>query len=268
METTLIKEAIDTLKNNKRPELIEAPIYGRYSFKNQTFLYNDSQKEYELHTSTPENKEVRSVKAFVGIIKEELKRRENETGTKSTVKVNLNGGYFIPDDDFGLETISFKRLNSQQWNLVKNGINQVYNHREFLQFLQALSPSIENFQELFKRFSLLRLVGKSILTSNPTITQDGQSEGYTCAYQLEDGCDGEENFPKDLYLNVPFAKAGEKFYYIPLDLLFFRNEDDELRIEVLCPLFENIEEQAIIDEADFVKTETSKYENLLVLSDF
>lgn len=57
-------------------------------------------------------------------------------------------------------------------------------------------------------------------------------------------------------------------YVIPFDLLFFRNEDDALRIQVLCPLFENIEEQAIIDEAKFVIAETKDYSNLLVLSDF
>ena len=45
-------------------------------------------------------------------------------------------------------------------------------------------------------------------------------------------------------------------------------EDDELEIEVLCPLFENIEEKAIIDEAEFVKEKTSSHERLLVLSDF
>ncbi len=264
----VLKEAIEVLKNKKRPELIDVTVYGRYSCRNQTYLYNDSQQQYELHRSVPADKTVRSVKAFVEIIKEELLRRGNETGQNSTVKINLDGGYFIPDDDFGEEMIKFSRLNSQQWNFVKDGINKVYNHRGFLKFLQALAPSVDNFTEIFKSFSLLRLVGKSVLTSNPIITSEGQSEGYTCTYKLEDGCDGEEHFPTGFCLRVPFAKAGEKFYNIDIELLFFRNEDDELRIEVQCPLFENIEEQAIIDEAQFVKEKTESYANLLVLSDF
>lgn len=268
METALVKEAIEVLKNNKRPELVDATVYGRYSAKKKTLLYNDANEQYELHTSRPNNKEVRSVKAFVTIIREELSRRENELGYKSTVKIDLTGGYFIPDDDFGEETIKFTRLNSQQWNLIKNGINKVYNHRQFLQFLQSLAPSFQNFQETFKNFSLLRLVGKSVLTSNPIITSEGQAEGYTCTYRLEDGCDGEEHFPTGFSLYAPFAKAGDRLYEIPIELLFFRNEDDELRIEVQCPLFENIEEEAIIEEAQFVKSETSACTDLLVLSDF
>ena len=268
METSIIKEAIDAIKDKKRPELIEAPIWGQYGVKLRRFLYNDSLKQYELHTSKPANKEIRSVKAFTAIIKEELKRRENESGEMATVKINLTGGYFIPDDNFGEEIITFTRLNSQQWNLVKNGINKIYDHKSFLQLLQALAPSINEFQEMFKRFSLLRLVGKSVLTSNPIITSEGQEQGYTCTYKLDDGCDGEEHFPTGFWLDVPFAKAGEKTYGIPIELLFFRNDNDELRIEVLCPLFENIEEQAIIDEAEFVKAETQSCERLLVLSDF
>ena len=44
MESTLIKEAIEALKDKKRPELIDVTVYGRYSAKKQTFLYNDSAK--------------------------------------------------------------------------------------------------------------------------------------------------------------------------------------------------------------------------------
>ena len=252
MEIELTKEVITALKDRKRPELIDCPIYGQYDSEKRTFIYDDAHQRYILQNTIPQQKTVRSVKAFIAIIKEELKRRSNETGNKATVKVNLDGGYFIPDDNFGRECIEFTRLNSQQWNLLKSGINKVYNHKGFLQFLQGLSPSINDFRELFKRFSLLRLVGKSTLTSNPIITEDGQTQGYTCTYKLD----------------VPFAKAGEKNYTIPIELLFFRNEDDELRIEVQCPLFENIEEQAIIDEAELVKSETNSYSELLVLSDF
>lgn len=67
---------------------------------------------------------------------------------------------------------------------------------------------------------------------------------------------------------MPFAKAGDTKYSIPVDLLFFRNEDDELRIEVLCPEFENIEERAIIDESEYIKKETENLSELLILADF
>ena len=257
-EEKLTEELIKTLKEQKRPETIQAPVYGLYSNKMRTFLYNDSNECYDTVEETPENKEVRNVKAFALSIAEELKRRENETGAKATVNINLDGGVFIPDDDFGGYKITFKRLNSEQWDLVKGMINKTVNHKTFLLWLQGLKPSfsLDIFQQTFLRFAQLRIIGNSKITSNPIITANGQEQGYVCNYMLENGTEGEEHFPTGFVVNVPFAKAGEYFYDIPIDLLFARNDDDEIEITVLCPEFENIEERAIIDEAEYIKKET------------
>ena len=256
MEEKILEQAIIALKQQKRPELIECPVYGQYSSEVKTFIYDDADRRYDIQTETPDNKKVRSVKAFAKIITEELRRRENFSGNKATVSINLSGGTFIPDDNFGNSVITFERLNSQQWKLIKSGINTRMDHKQFLLFLQGLKPSIAYFTDIFKNFATLRMIGRTELTSNPTFTEDGQNSGYTCNYKLEDGTTGEEKFPTGFVANVQFAKAGDKSYDIPIDLLFTRNEDDEIEIEVLCPEFENIEERAIIDEAEYIKQET------------
>ncbi len=268
MEEQLLKESIEVLKNQKRPEKINGLIYGQYGPVEREFIYSDSKQYYDYELFSQEDKEVRSVKAFAKVISEELKRRNNPTGYKATVSVNLDGGYFIPDDNTQETKITFDRLNSQQWNLIKRYINKDMNHRDFLLFLQALKPSLEYFDAIYKSYAMLRLVGKTELTSNPVITESGEESGYKCTYRLEDGTDGEENFPTGFLADVQFAKAGDKKYPIPIDLLFYRDEDNEIRITVLCPLFENIEEQAIIDEADYIKENTKAFNELLVLSDF
>lgn len=268
MEEQLLKESIEVLKNQKRPEKINGLIYGQYEPQQREFIYSDANHQYDYEVFNYGNKEVRSVKAFAKVISEELKRRNNPTGYKATVSVNLDGGYFIPDDNTQETKITFDRLNSQQWNLIKRYINKDMNHRDFLLFLQAIKPSLEYFDEIYKSYAMLRLVGKTELTSNPVITESGEESGYKCTYRLEDGTDGEENFPTGFLADVQFAKAGDKKYPIPIDLLFYRNEDNEIRITVLCPIFENIEEQAIIDEADYIKEKTKEFNDLLVLSDF
>lgn len=256
------------MKKQKRPEKINALIYGQYEPQQREFIYSDANHQYDYEVFNYGNKEVRSVKAFAKVISEELKRRNNPTGYKATVSVNLDGGYFIPDDNTQETKITFNRLNSQQWNLIKRNINKDMNHRDFLLFLQAIKPSLEYFDAIYKSYAMLRLVGKTELTSNPVITESGEESGYKCTYRLEDGTDGEENFPTGFLADVQFAKAGDKRYPIPIDLLFYRNEDNEIRITVLCPIFENIEEQAIIDEADYIKEKTKEFNELLVLSDF
>ena len=72
MEEKIIQEAIDALKNQKRPEIIECPVYGQYSPSVEKFMYSDSAMEYSMRFSTPSDKRVRSVKAFAKIIAEEL----------------------------------------------------------------------------------------------------------------------------------------------------------------------------------------------------
>ena len=125
-----------------------------------------------------------------------------------------------------------------------------------------------DFHSLFAKFSTLRLLGRSEITSNPIITGDGQTQGYKCTYKLDNGCDGEETFPTGFDVKVPFAKAGDFEYVIPIDLLFSRDEDNQLEITVLCPEFEHIEEQAIIDEANFIREQASTLTDILILADF
>ena len=272
MESTLIYELIKSVKNEKRPEKIEVPVYGQYNEEQRTFLYSDSEKKYEFKYKKPEKKEVRSVKAFSKAISEELKRRSNSTGDRATVIINMNGGEFIADDNFGEGIIKFKRLNSQQWEWLKHHINKTMEHREFLFMLRGLKPSFDemgiDFNTFFAKYNQLKLVGQSKLVSNPIITADGQEEGYLCSYKLADGTDGEERFPTGFTVRLPFAKAGDFSYDIDIDLLFTRNEDDRIDITVLCPDFENIEEKAIIDEAEYIEDKTKDYTNLLILSDF
>lgn len=268
MENELIRKAISVLENQKRPEQITQTVYGEYTPYEEKLIYDDSTHQYKKHSVASNSIEVRSVNAFIDVIKEELRRRENSDGDKATVGLNLNGGYFVADENKLKGVFRYNRLNSQQWELFKSGINKNMDHKQFLLFLQALKPSIDNFQEVFSRFVQLRLIGHSEITSNPIITADGQSSGYSCTYRLEDGTDGDAKFPTGFELNLQFAKAGVMVYDVQVDLLFYRNENDELMIQVLCPEFEHIEEQAIIDEANFVKEKTSDYSRLLILSDF
>lgn len=252
----------------QRPEKIEKIQYGQYGQRTVELLYDDSEKKYTQLVSYPENKKVGSAKAFAACIREELIRRNNMTGEKGTVRIFSSGGYFIPDEDFGVFRTTYERINSQQWNFIKARINKNMTHREFLEFVQALKPSIEDFDLLFAKFSSLRMIGNSTLASTPVFINGESGKGYKCTYKLESGYEGEELLPSAFVCEVPFVKAGERTYFIPIEILFYRDDDEELGIRVMCPTFENIEEKAIIDEADYIKKETNEFSKLLVLSDF
>ena len=91
-ELNELAKEITELLQKQRPEKIDKLQYGQYSSRSIELLYNDGKKEYEQLNSRPENKTVGSVKAFAACIKEELKRRDNQTGHKATVRIYSKGG--------------------------------------------------------------------------------------------------------------------------------------------------------------------------------
>lgn len=261
-----ITEILETLRF-KRPETIQISEIGKYSERKRELVYSDNEKLYRPFSTRIRESELNNVKSFCEAIKEELRRLENEDGEKSTVRITECGGHFTPNEDFSDIIIEYNRINSQQWQLIKRNINRVMSHREFLEFVQALKPSIADFQNLFQRLSSIRLIGNSTLSSTPIFVNNQQEEGYKCTYKLEDGYEGEETLPNGFTCNVQFTRAGDNYYEIPIELLFYRNDNDSLGIRVMCPLLENIEENAIIDEANFIKSNINA-PRILILSDF
>ena len=261
-----ITEILETLRF-KRPETIQVSEIGKYSERKRELVYCDNEKSYKSFSNQIKKSELNNVKSFCEAIKEELRRLENEDGENSTVRITERGGHFTPNEDFSDIVIEYNRINSQQWQLIKRNINRVMSHREFLEFVQALKPSIADFRNLFQRLSSIRLIGNSTLCSTPIFVNNQQEEGYKCTYKLEDGYEGEETLPNGFTCNVQFTRAGDNYYEIPIELLFYRNDNDSLGIRVMCPLLENIEEGAIIDEANFIKNNINA-SRILILSDF
>ena len=267
-DENLLTTCLRKIEENSRLTNDSCIEYGAYTSRARSMIYDDSRKCYYVKNTENSKRTVRSAKAFTDCIKEELRRRNNSTGKNATVRIHLGGGYFIADDDFNEGHVGYDRLNSQQWNTVKNGINKEYSHREFLDFVSRLKPSIVNFQNLFRSLVSLKIIGKSELSSNPIFTEDGMNTGYTCTYKLADGTDGEEVLPAGFAVELPFAKAGERKYMFDIELLFTKDDFDNIRIVVLCPDFENVEETAILDESENIKDSLSELKELLVLADF
>lgn len=267
MIVDFIEELIHNL-TKERPVITDCESTGKYKKIPEIRIYNDSKRCYERISYESSKKTVHNKKAFAELITEELARRANETGAFATVQLNSEGGKFIPDENTGEYIEYYERALSQQWKLIKNGINKHYDHKNFLLFLQALKPSIDNFQEVFRSFAHLRMIGGTTLSSNPIFTEGANTSGYKCTYKLATGEDGEETFPSSFRVTVPFAKADDLTYDIDIDLLFYKDSDDEIMIEVFCPEYEHVEEQAIIEEADYIKKQLEDYEDLLILSDF
>lgn len=266
----MLEKLVENTILRNRPEHTHITTYGSYEgIIEQEATYSDDLKHYDIREHNNQIYGVKSAKAFVAYIMEELKRRKNTTGKYATAKITLQGGEFTADCNFNKGICNYTRLNSEQYKILEHFKDQVLDHEEFLTMLQKLKPSIVNFAELYARCSKIRVVGRSQMNSQPIFDDEGNAESsFICTYKLEDGTDEDVSLPASFTCTIPFAKAGELTYEYTVELLFFNTSSNRIAIKVQVPDWETNEEQAIIDEANSVKAELSELKELLVLADF
>lgn len=260
-------DTIEYLQTQSRSSLLELTEYGKYTSRKREAIYDDGNRKYSILEKTTPDLQVNSSRALIEYVKSEFKRRNNEKGNNASLKINLNGGQFVADDDFDEGICRYSRVTSQQWGVLKMMNGEIMNHEQFLMFLLKLSPSIQSFHNVYKSFLKLRIVGNSEMVSNPVFTNGQAESGYLVKYKLEGGQGADAIIPDSFTVSVPYVKASEKKYNVDVDIQVLNNGQNEVRIKVNIPLIENIEETAIIDEINDIKEQLKDYSEMLVLSD-
>lgn len=250
-----------------RPVKEAVTIYGNYSEKEKEAIYNDAERQYKTREPLKTCENVSTVKSFTDFIKEELKRRDRETGKFATAVIDANGGRFTADDDFQRGNCKFTRSLSEQWLAFRDCIGRSYNHEEFLRLMQKLSPSIVNFEELYPLFLDIRVIGRSENVSKPFYVNGETECGVKIKFRMQGGEDESITLPDTFTIRLPYAKGNyEKYYNVDVQLVY----DNRCGINILiqAPKFEQAEEKALLDEVEYLKAELSQYKDLLVLFNF
>ncbi len=265
----MINEIKEILQNVKaqRPVKDEATIYGNYTTMTKEAFYDDKEQRYIVRDNLKTCEEVSTVQSFSDFIKEELKRRDKATGKLATAVIDKLGGDFTADDDFQVGRCEFRRSLSQQWIMFKDSLGKTFDHESFLRFLQALSPSIVDFKELYPDFLDIRVIGRAETVSKPFFVNGEQENGIKLKFKMRGGEDESIVLPDTFKVRLPYAKGNyDKLYEIDVNLVY----DNRCGVNILvqAPTFEMVEEQALLDEVTFLKEELKQYPDLLVLFNF
>lgn len=251
----------------QRPVKEEVTLRGSYSEKKVEAIYNDSEQLYEVQPPLKPEEEVTTVESFRDYIKEELSRRGKTSGKLATVSINKNGGRFVADDDFQQGKCVFRRSLSEQWLTFKNCIGESFSHEEFLRLMQKLSPSIVGFKDLYPDLLDIRVIGRAENVSKPYYVKGESQSGVQIKFKMRGGEDENIILPEHITLKLPYAKGkNDKTYTVDADLVYENSYG--IQILVQAPLFEQVEEMALLDETEFLKKELSKYPDLLVLFNY
>ena len=200
-----------------------------------------------------------------------MARRNNDDGHHASVQLGLEGGKFTADDDFNEGICTYSRLKSEQLIALENAKGRTFTQTEFLQLLQRLKPSIPDFKNIWTTFSKLRIERNSRMSSNPVFDDNLEmKEGCTCTYEIQSGANvgttEEVRIPLEFQVTMPFVKAGEKLYDFKVELVVSKGNYG-IEITTVIPDYEIRIEQAIIDEAEFIKNSLKDATELLVLAD-
>jgi len=262
------KETLGAVLQLKRPEKQNITVYGNYSEKHLDAIYSDNAQSYCIKSIDDKAYNVSNAKSFAAFIKEECGRRENKTGKLSTVVITQQGGSFVADDDFKEGTCKFNRALSQQWHVLAGIVNKTLDHESFLLALQGLKTSIEDFNDLYRKFIKVRIIGKSELDSNPVFIDNEAESGFKVKYTIQGGQKSEDILPSEFKLNLPYSKGSEKKYEVPIEVMMLNNGNNVIAIRIVCPDFERTEELAISDEVTQLRSDLDSLTDLLVLESY
>lgn len=265
----MIKTAMDRLLElQQKPEDITITKYGNYSSKEifgKTTPGNG--KSFQI-TEVKSTQKVSNIESFIASSKEELKRRDNVTGKNSTASFTLQGGTFTADDDFVEGICHFSRTKSQQWERLASVVDSELSHEQFLKVLQSLKASMPDFNEIYRKYVKIRIIGASEVNSSPIYEKGEAESGYKVKYTLDNGGAAEETFPSEFKVLLPYSKGSESKYELTVETLFLNTEDAKIRVRLICPEFEKTEETAIFDEKVKYSDALAEATELLILENY
>ena len=277
MQTLL--DFLKSLKGEeKRPIKENITEYGRYSSRIREVMYSDNDKEYGIPITVGKNEqEVHSAKALIEFVKEELRRRKNETGKYSTIKLGIEQGTFTADDNFNEGICKYSRIYSEQLDTLNRFNNKILDHDTLIEMILRLKPSIEkdvtmDYSQIFATYSKIRIARNAKMNTTPVYSKDGIADNsYTCTFRItsgaKEGTDEDITLPEGFDVVMPFVKAGEYDCHFNIDIQPLFDPSGAPTFKIKIPNYETEIEKSIINEATNIKNALIEYPEILILAD-
>jgi hypothetical protein len=296
----VISEAIETILENAPAQNgrdTHVVIEDKHGQKRQHFLYNDNAGAYEKVLSEdvppPQKGTVSNVESFLALVREQTLRRApvSETtdvkvtkgdcrhdGSFMTVVFSEAGARFSADDRAQTDFFAYERALSPQWARLAESLNKPIDHKTFIRTLQALRPSITNYEELMRHFRKLSFSDKTSIASEPLLEAGRNANEYKVEIELRSGAatggtTSATTLPSSFEVTMQYARGSEKRYSttieIDLSAVMIQNSDRKaLRFTLIAPDLANVIEQAVDDEVAAFRLATADIPRLLVLQDY
>lgn len=297
----MISEAIETIRDMAPAQggrVSHLTIDDPSNQKRAHLLYNDSESKYEVVSTVdvipPRKGAVSNVESFLALVREETLRRApaderplkdrdktpgpRHDGSFMTVVFSETGATFSPDDRIQVDSFSYDRALSPQWARLVSSLNKAMDHTTFIRTLQALRPSISNYEELMRHFRKLHFSDKTSIASEPLLEAGRNANEYKVEIELRSGAaaggtTSATTLPSSFDTTMQYARGSEKRYSttveIDLSAVMIQNSDRKaLRFTLIAPDLANVVEEAVDDEVAAFRLQTADIPRLLILQDY
>jgi hypothetical protein len=233
------------------------------------FIYDDAEKKYiELDRFVKQDGYVSTVESFAELVMEHAKRNERATGKNMTVTFTSSGATFSPDDNDRRDIFTYRRVLSQQWEALKQILGKPMSHKALIRTLQALSPSIVNYQIIFASFQRLAISKDVKLVSEPILNADGHSgNSYAVNLSIKGAVAGETTLPANIEMRLQYARGSSAKYDVPVEVDLTENDGTPV-ITLFAPTLDAVADQAVLDEMEYFEEQTSTLTDLLNVVNF
>lgn len=258
----------DDARDNAQPTEIITPT--------QRYIYNPKKGEllhvpYYLPAKNVDTRNVSTIESLVEIVLEECRKTNNTDGSLMTVIFDEKGATYYPDEkEFRSDDLHpvrswrFQRRNSQQWEWLSEILDQPFSHKQFLEAIQGLKPSITEYKTLFNAVRRATVTNTSQLVSSPIIEEGQIGESLSWNMNIEGA--GQAKIPVSFDVFMPFTRAGEKKYSFTVDIGIERVKKENhftAAFILRCIEREVIIDRAITDEVAFFTEKTAGKPNIL-----
>jgi hypothetical protein len=225
----------------------------------------------ELVVPKSRKRSVGNAEAFLAVLLEEARRRDNTTGSHMTVIFTESGGVLFPDDRnrFNPDVWEYSRKTSKQLKALKAALNVECDHSRFLQVMSTLRYLVLDFQAIYLQMRRVRIDKKVSINSQPKIQNGRSGSELAINFQIEgeNGGNGNVAFPAEFTCELPFASMSTVQYPVEVEVDSWLDEK-ALLFALRSPGLEAIQTKAIIDEIDlFTSYAKEALPELLVVTD-
>jgi hypothetical protein len=247
----VIREAIEKIVSlaPQRPALLKAEDGSR-----RLWLYNDKTSQYEPRDPSPVkiDRTVSDIDSLLRVIMEDLRRRNNPTGTFATVLLDRTGGTFFPDDRTSLDVYRYRRTTSALFNAFKASLDAGRRHGDFLRLLSSLRPALN--PQTLSAFRRVDFDSSSTIQSAPLL-EEGKA-GFSYAINFTDrGSNGTAALPSEIDFLMPWTPKDPPSLLTALLAVTAPEEAGKrsLLFTLQCPDLAPWEEARIQKEAEYLK---------------